>query len=83
MTLFNNVDYKILPIPEISSNFPLPKVDFHILRRERVFFLIFIGLLFFSLLHDVICKKKNFYHSVIQYILAGSIVTGYYQSTDS
>ena len=78
MTLFNNEDYKILPIPGISSNFPLPKVDFHILRRERVFFLILLDF-FFSLLHDVICKKKNFYHSVIQYILAGSIVTGYYQ----
>jgi hypothetical protein len=38
MTLFNNVDYKILPIPGISSNFPLPKVDFHILRRETLCF---------------------------------------------
>ena len=78
MTLFNNVDYKILLIPEISSNFPLSKVDFHILEEKGSFFL-FYWIIFFSLLHDVICKKKNFYHSVIQYILAGSIVTEYYQ----
>jgi hypothetical protein len=48
MTLFNNVDYEILLIPEILSNFPLPKVDFHILRRERVFFLILLDYIFFS-----------------------------------
>lgn len=55
------MDFKILPIPEMSNNFTLPKVDFHnlIKKKEKKKSLILLDYIIF-LLNIVICEKKNY-----------------------